>query len=92
MNDWIMAVISGVGSIALGVITFFLKRTMNQIDKCASKEDVEILDVRVSKTEKTIDRIKEDYITKDDFFREQAKTDKKLDRIMDILLEMKGGK
>ena len=39
-----------------------------------------------------IKKIKEDYITKEDFFREQAKTDRKLDRIMDILLEMKGDK
>ncbi len=37
-----------------------------------------------------IKQIKADYITKEDFFREQAKTDRKLDRIMDILLEMKG--
>lgn len=39
-----------------------------------------------------IKKIKEDYITKEDFFREQGKTDRKLDRIMDILLEMKGEK
>lgn len=39
-----------------------------------------------------IKQIKEDYITKEDFFREQGKTDRKLDRIMDILLEMKGDK
>ncbi len=39
-----------------------------------------------------IKQIKEDYITKEDFFREQNKTDRKLDRIMDILLEMKGDK
>ena len=39
-----------------------------------------------------IKQIKADYITKEDFFREQAKTDRKLDRIMDILLEMKGDK
>lgn len=39
-----------------------------------------------------IKKIKEDYITKEDFFREQGKTDRKLDRIMDILLEMKGDK
>ena len=37
-----------------------------------------------------IKKIKEDYITKEDFYREQNKTDRKLDRIMDILLEMKG--
>ena len=39
-----------------------------------------------------IKKIKEDYITKEDFFREQGKTDRKLDKIMDILLEMKGDK
>ena len=39
-----------------------------------------------------IKKIKANYITKEDFFREQAKTDRKLDRIMDILLEMKGDK
>ena len=39
-----------------------------------------------------IKKMKEDYITKEDFFREQGKTDRKLDRIMDVLLEMKGGK
>ena len=39
-----------------------------------------------------IEKIKANYITKEAFFREQAKTDRKLDRIMDILLEMKGDK
>ena len=35
-------------------------------------------------------KIKEDYITKEDFFREQTENRRKLDRIMDILLEIKG--
>lgn len=73
-------IISGLINIALtgglGLITFFLKRTMDELDKC--KTDIA--------------KIKEDYITKEDFFREQGKTDRKLDRIMDILLEIKGGK
>ncbi|WP_124100900.1 hypothetical protein [Ruminococcus sp. Marseille-P6503] len=73
-------IISGLINIALtgglGIITFFLKRTMDELDKC--KTDIA--------------KIKEDYITKEDFFREQGKTDRKLDRIMDILLEIKGGK
>ncbi|MGN0633933.1 MAG: hypothetical protein ACI4JW_08690 [Oscillospiraceae bacterium] len=60
----------------IGIITYFLKRTIDRIDKCESD----------------ISKIKEDYITKEDFFREQGKTDRKLDRIMDILLEIKGGK
>ncbi|MDO4772977.1 MAG: hypothetical protein Q4A72_05415 [Bacillota bacterium] len=33
-----------------------------------------------------IRKITENYITKEDFFREQLKMDKKLDKIMDILL------
>lgn len=33
-----------------------------------------------------IKKMKENYITREDFFREQLKTDKKLDKIMDILL------
>lgn len=60
----------------IGIITYFLKRTIDRIDKCESD----------------IAKIKEDYITKEDFFREQGKNDRKLDRIMDILLEIKGGK
>ena len=38
-----------------------------------------------------IKKITENYLTKEDFFREQAKTENKLDRILDILID-KGGK
>ena len=59
----------------IGIITFFLKRTIDELDNC----------------KKDIIKIKEDYITKEDFFREQTENRRKLDRIMDILLEIKGG-
>ena len=58
----------------MGVISFFLKRTIDELDGC--KRDIA--------------KIKEDYITKEDFFREQSENRRKLDRIMDILLEVKG--
>lgn len=58
----------------IGVITFFLRRTIDELDTC----------------KKNIAKIKEDYITKEDFFREQNENRRKLDRIMDILLEVKG--
>ena len=58
----------------IGVITFFLKRTIDELDTC----------------KRNIAKIKEDYITKEDFFREQNENRRKLDRIMDILLEVKG--
>ncbi len=58
----------------IGVVTFFLKRTIDELDIC----------------KRNIAKIKEDYITKEDFFREQNENHRKLDRIMDILLEVKG--
>ena len=60
--------------LGIGVISFFLKHTINELDTC----------------KKSIAQIKEDYITKEDFFREQNENRRKLDRIMDILLEVKG--
>lgn len=67
-------IIEFVLTAVLGVISFFLKRTIDELDHC--KND--------------ISKIKEDYITKEDFFREQTENRRKLDRIMDILLEIKG--
>ena len=61
-------------SAGIGIITFFLKRTIDELD--VAKRDIV--------------RIKENYITKEDFFREQTENRRKLDRIMDILLEIKG--
>lgn len=68
-------IIEFVLTAALGIISFFLKRTIDELDSC--KGDIA--------------KIKEDYITKEDFFREQTENRRKLDRIMDILLEIKGG-
>lgn len=67
-------IIEFVLTAGLGVISFFLKRTIDELDSC--KRDIV--------------KIKEDYITKTEFFREQTENRRKLDRIMDILLEIKG--
>ena len=74
-NMEINYIIEFVLSAVMGVISFFLKRTIDELDEC----------------QRDISRIKEDYITKEDFFREQTENRRKLDRIMDILLEIKGG-
>ncbi len=87
---------------ALAIIGYFLKKTISDVDKKATREEfcrlsedmdkmAEDMDKTTEKLSLDIASIKEDYITKEDFFREQAKTDRKLDRIVDILLEMKGG-
>lgn len=92
MEQFVEPIVMFLIATAFGVIGFFIARAFSQLDKCATKEEVTVLKERIGKNEKAIDKIREDYITKEDFFREQAKTDKKLDKIMDILLEMKGGK
>lgn len=66
------------------------KEDIKSIRKDYTPKDMHTKDFDECKND--IKKIKEDYITKEDFFREQGKTDRKLDRIMDILLEMKGEK
>jgi hypothetical protein len=89
-GDLFVWIVGGVGAILLGVLGFYLKREKDRGDRTeadvrklqetkASREEVKELSACVAK-------IKEDYITKEDFFREQAKMEKKLDRILDILI------
>lgn len=91
----IITIVTSVCTVVLGIIGFFLKRTINQVDRLdlckASKEELEAVKKDLNAQNRSISEIKENYLTKDDFFREQAKTEGKLDRIMDILLEIKGG-
>ncbi|MDR1629886.1 MAG: hypothetical protein LBS36_06710 [Oscillospiraceae bacterium] len=124
MNPWVSISIPIISGVIIGIISFFMKRSvflqideLKQIvkevkDKSVARHDYDfaicecrddIKKIRQDYTPRSvhtkdideckgdIKRITEDYITKEDFFREQAKTDRKLDRIMDILLEMKGG-
>ena len=80
----------------IGVITYFLKRTISDIDKCKTDidkiKDNYVTKDKVNRLERDVGDVKQNYLTKDDFYREQNKTDKKLDKIMDILMEMKEGK
>lgn len=125
MNEWVSMFLPIGATLVIGIIAFFIKRTVfTKVDKCEkSIEDIkekyalkaehekdfeeckdDIKKIRqdytprdlhtkdFDETKNDIKKIKEDYITKEDFFREQGKTDRKLDRIMDILLEMKGDK
>ncbi len=117
-------IVSLSAGLVIGIIGYFLKRTMSRVDKNEADIDIvkenyvtskshekdmdecksDIKQIRTDYTPKSVHEkdfdeakndikgIKEDYITKEDFFREQSKTDRKLDRIMDILLEMKGEK
>lgn len=101
MSPWLSMFLPIGATLVIGLIGFFLKRSvwrvLDEMEKTVKdiRENytpMSIFNTSMDECRSDIKKIKEDYITKEDFFREQAKTDRKLDRIMDILLEMKGDK
>lgn len=100
---WIVA---GAVTIAISIIGFFLKRTMNTQDeheraikeireKYATNEKLtEVrngLSENVKKTQLDIEDIKERMLTKQDYYRLQTQTEQKIDKIYDLLLKYHGG-
>lgn len=105
MNQWIDAVPPLVLSVTVGIIGFFLRRTVGLVDK--HEEDISNMkDLFVTKDEwntlqnglraeahklsEGIESLKDNSIRKDDFVREIADLNRRQDRIYDILLELKG--
>lgn len=116
MSEWMITTAITLG---IGVISYFLKRTMDQVDmhgrelvelrnsavsRSDLKESTEELksDIRKIREDYTpkdthqkdfkecrddIKEIRENYLTKEDFIREIGKMDRKLDRIVDMMLE-----
>ncbi len=121
-EGWIITTAITLG---IGVISYFLKRTMNQVDRTiqqlqeveqdsATKEDLkettnelkkDIEKIREDYTPKNthnkdfdecrkdIKEIRQNYLTRDDFIREINKVDRKMDQMLNIMMEMarKGG-
>ncbi|MDE5741779.1 MAG: hypothetical protein K2H90_04950 [Oscillospiraceae bacterium] len=88
-SEILMTVITAL----VGIIGFFVKRAYDSLNEKATKAELEEAkkDIEVCKTD--ISKIKDNYLTKDDFFREQTKTEKKLDDMLKILMDMsRGGK
>ncbi len=84
----ILSVYSAVLTLLIGIITFFLTRTFKELDGKASKSDLATANKDIEDNTADIRKIKDNYLTKEDYFREQAKVDKKLDSIMDILIKL----
>ena len=82
-----MTIITGL----LGVVGFFLTRSFAALDKKADKSELEAAKNEIKSVRSMVEDVKDNYLTKEDFLREQVKTENKLDKIMDILMEMKGG-
>lgn len=88
-SDVAMTIITAL----IGVIGFFVKKAFDSLDDKATKEELNELKKDVEANKTSIGKIKDNYLTKEDFFREQSKTDKKLDKIMEVLMEInRGGK
>ena len=105
-EGWIITTAITLG---IGVISYFLKRTMNQLD-CTVQQLQKI--ERDSVTKKDINKIREDYtpkethskdfdgcqkeikeirqnyLTKDDFIREINKVDRKVEQMLNMMIEM----
>ena len=84
----ILSIYSAILTLLIGVIGFFLVRAFKELDNKVSTKEMEIAKKDIEENTEDIRRIKDNYLTKDDYFREQAKVDKKLDSIMDILMKL----
>ena len=82
-------IVGVVMSVLFGIVCFFFKRLMNQLDGKANKAAVEDIYKKIDKLHADVHRIETDYITKVDFFRQNASIQQQLDRILDLLIEKK---
>lgn len=100
---WLFTAAAGM---AVGIISYFLKRTMSKQDehekdishikltyvtKSELKELKDETSSGINKLQKDVEEIKDNTLTKADFFRLQANTDKKLDKLYDLVLRIGGG-
>ena len=101
---WIVTI---VASVAVGIISYFLKRTMRRQDdherdinhikltyvtRDQLKEFKEETNGVLDKLQKDVESIKDTTLTKADFYRIQSATDKKLDKIYDLMVKIRGDK
>ncbi len=86
-----LSICSAILTILISIISFFLIRSFKELDNKVSVKEFENAKKEIEKNTEDICRIKDNYLTKDDYFREQAKVDKKLDNIMEILMKLSNG-
>lgn len=90
----------------VAVISYFLKRTISTVDRhdqainhiqmtYVTKD--ELKDVKgelkgsLDKVSSDVEEIKENCLSKRDYYRLQTKTEEKIDKMYDLLLQMNGG-
>lgn len=105
MSAEILTLYGVVITVLWAALTYFLKQTMAKVDNhdtdinhikqtYVAKEEMDKVrsELRGDITGMTddISRMKDVFLTKEDFYRSQAAVDKKLDKIYDLILQMKG--
>lgn len=85
---------SALLSMMVGLICFLFKRSLNDMDKKTEKHEEaiagtkeELAEVKTELNSFKID-IAKDYVTKEDFNETTGQIMKKLDKIMDLIMEM----
>lgn len=96
-------IVSTGATLAIGIITYFLKRTMSKQDRheeeinhikltYVTKDDLKDVKLEFAKTtqklQKDIEEIKDTCLTKKDFVREHLRLEDKVDKMYDILVRM----
>lgn len=102
MGTEAITIVSSLGTLAIAVISYFLKRTISKQDE-HDKNIQEIMRTYVTKDELkefkgefkgSLDKLSEDVedikrscLSKQDFLATQARTDSKIDKIYDLLMK-----
>lgn len=99
-------ILGTLSTVVVAVISYFLKRTINTVDghdrdineikrtyvtKGELKETRDELKDGLEKVSSDVEEIKENCLSKRDYYRVQAKTEEKIDKMYDLLLQMNGG-
>ena len=90
MDSWVSWIIQGLTMTGVGIIGYFLKRTLAQLEERITKQEQRI-DQLEKEMQAFINQLPFTYTLRDDFLRTVANFDKKLDKILDILRDNKGG-
>lgn len=78
--EWLLLAVQLITTIVVGAIGFFLKRELKKND---------VMENRLHKLEV---KVAEEYVHKDDFNRVNGELLAKVDKIYDLLFEIKGGR
>lgn len=95
--DWITQTITTIG---IGILAYLIKDMKKNIDKDINQNKSEIAEVernlndKIEKVEKKVDDFKDhvnkNFVDKESYIRNITNFDCKLDKITDLIMEMKG--